>query len=156
PRTKTPRQILAEFETLLKLDYRGPIFLVDDNFIGNKKNVRLLLKELIPWQKQHNYPLLLTTEATVNLADDAALLTDMREAGFRRVFVGIETPSLESLRETQKYQNTRTNLVTAVHRMMDAGLEVSAGFIVGFDNDKEDIFDRQIEFIRQAAIPWAL
>jgi radical SAM superfamily enzyme YgiQ (UPF0313 family) len=156
PRTKRPSQIVAEFEALRKLKYRGPVFLVDDNFIGNKKNVRLLLKELIPWQKEHGYPFALSTEATVNLADDPPLLADMREAGFTRVFVGIETPSAETLRETQKYQNTKRDLVACVHRIMGAGLEVTAGFIVGFDNDREDVFDRQVEFIRRAAIPWAM
>jgi radical SAM superfamily enzyme YgiQ (UPF0313 family) len=156
PRTKRPEQILAELEALLKLNYRGALFLVDDNFIGNKKNVRLLLKELIPWQKAYDYPFVLTTESTVNLADDAPLLADMRAAGFTRVFVGIETPSAESLRETHKLQNTKRDLVAAVHQIMAAGLEVTAGFIVGFDNDAADIFDRQIDFIRRAGIPWAM
>jgi radical SAM superfamily enzyme YgiQ (UPF0313 family) len=156
PRTKTPDQIKVEFQTLYDLGYRGPIFLVDDNFIGNKKNVRVLLKELVPWQQKHEYPFFLTTEASVNLAEDEKLLEDMRLAGFKRVFVGIETPSLESLKETQKYQNTRKPLVEAVQTLIDHGLEVSGGFIVGFDNDEADIFERQIEFIEQAEIPWAM
>jgi radical SAM superfamily enzyme YgiQ (UPF0313 family) len=156
PRTKSPQQIIAEFEALYALGYRGPIFLVDDNFIGNKKNVRVLLKEIIPWQQKRDYPFFLTTEASVNLGEDLPLLTDMRLAGFKRVFVGVETPSLESLRETQKYQNTRKDLAEAIHTIIDSGLEVSGGFIVGFDNDTADIFDRQVEFIKKAAIPWAM
>ena len=156
PRTKTPEQMIKEFQTLYDLGYRGPVFLVDDNFIGNKKNVRVLLKSIIPWQQAHDFPFFLTTEASVNLAEDAPLLEDMRHAGFKRVFVGIETPSVESLKETQKYQNTRKPLVEAVQTLIDSGLEVSGGFIVGFDNDTEDIFQRQIDFIEQAEIPWAM
>jgi radical SAM superfamily enzyme YgiQ (UPF0313 family) len=156
PRTKSPQQILAELDELMRLGYRGSVFLVDDNFIGNKRNVRLLLKELIPWQKAHDYPFLFTTEATVNLADDTPLLADMREAGFIRVFLGIETPSVEALKETQKLQNIKRDLVASVQHIMSMGLEVTAGFIVGFDTDTEDIFDRQIDFIRQAGIPWAM
>ena len=156
PRTKTPQQITAEFDALLRLGYSGMVFLVDDNFIGNKKNVRVLLKEIIAWQKANSYPLFLTTESSVNLAEDQPLLDDMREAGFVRVFLGIETPSVESLKETQKYQNTRKDLVEAVHTVIASGLEVTAGFIVGFDNDRDDIFDAQIQFIDRAEVPWAM
>ena len=156
PRTKSPAQLLAELETLRALGHRGAVFLVDDNFIGNKKSVRQLLPLLAEWQEQHDYPFFLSTEASVNLAEDAPFLADMRRAGFTRVFLGIETPALESLRETQKLQNTRNDLETAVHTIQNAGLEVLAGFIVGFDSDTPDIFDRQIEFIDRAAIPWAM
>ena len=156
PRTKSPAQLLAEFDALLALGYRGAVFLVDDNFIGNKKNVRLMMPELIAWQERNDYPFFISTEASVNLAEDAPLLADMRRAGFTRVFVGIETPSLDSLKETQKYQNTRKDLASAVHDIQEAGMEVLAGFIVGFDNDTPDIFDAQIEFITQATIPWAM
>lgn len=155
PRTKSNQQILAEFDALKKLDWRGPVFIVDDNFIGNKKHVRMLLPEVIEWQKQNGYPFSLLTEASVNLADDDDLLTSMKDAGFRRVFLGIETPVEESLKEAQKTQN-RGNLLDSVRRIQNHGMEVMAGFIVGFDNDPEDIFERQIEFIRESAIPMAM
>src|SRR6266436_1998867 len=155
PRTKSNAQLLAELDALMDLGWRGTVFIVDDNFIGNKKNVRGLLPELAEWQKRNGYPFSLLTEASANLADDADLLENMRTAGFRRVFVGIETPDAESLKEAQKSQN-RGNLLDAVKRIQSYGMEVMAGFIVGFDNDPEDIFERQINFIRESAIPLAM
>ena len=155
PRTKSNQQMLAEFDELKRLGWRGPLFIVDDNFIGNKKNVRRLLPDLIDWQKRHGYPFSLLTEASVNLAEDDDLLLAMKEAGFRRVFLGIETPVAESLKEAQKSQN-RGNLLDSVRKIQSRGMEVMAGFIVGFDNDPEDIFERQIEFIRDSAIPMAM
>jgi len=155
PRTKSNQQMLAEFQALLDLNWRGSVFIVDDNFIGNKKNVRQLLPELAEWQKRHGYPFSLLTESSVNLADDEQLLEGMREAGFRRVFLGIETPVKESLKEAQKSQN-RGNLLESVSKIQSYGMEVMAGFIVGFDNDPEDIFERQIDFIRSSAIPLAM
>jgi radical SAM superfamily enzyme YgiQ (UPF0313 family) len=147
--------MLSEFDALLALGWRGTLFIVDDNFIGNKKNVRLLLPALAEWQKKHDYPFSLLTEASVNLADDDALLDDMRDAGFRRVFLGIETPVEASLKEAQKTQN-RGNLLESVKKIQGYGMEVMAGFIVGFDNDPADIFERQIRFIRESAIPLAM
>ena len=155
PRTKSNQQILAEFDELKRLGWRGPLFIVDDNFIGNKKNVRLLMPELIDWQKRNGYPFSLLTEASLNLADDDDLLDAMKDAGFRRVFLGIETPVEESLKEAQKTQN-RGNLLNSVRKIQSRGMEVMAGFIVGFDNDPDDIFERQIEFIRESAIPMAM
>src|SRR6266850_1017445 len=155
PRTKSIPQMLSEFDALLALGWHGTVFIVDDNFIGNKKNVRLLLPALAAWQKKHDYPFSLLTEASVNLADDDDLLADMREAGFRRVFLGIETPVEESLKEAQKTQN-RGNLLESVKKIQGYGMEVMAGFIVGFDNDPADIFERQIRFIRESAIPLAM
>jgi radical SAM superfamily enzyme YgiQ (UPF0313 family) len=155
PRTKSNNQVLAEFDELKRLGWRGPLFIVDDNFIGNKKNVRQLLPSIIEWQKRNGYPFSLLTEASVNLADDDDLLTAMSEAGFHRVFLGIETPVEESLKEAQKSQN-RGNLLASVRKIQSHGMEVMAGFIVGFDNDPEDIFERQIEFIRESAIPMAM
>lgn len=155
PRTKSNAQLLSELDALRDLGWRGTVFIVDDNFIGNKKNVRALLPELADWQKRNGYPFSLLTEASANLADDEELLDNMRTAGFRRVFVGIETPDAESLKEAQKSQN-RGNLLDAVKRIQSYGMEVMAGFIVGFDNDPEDIFDRQINFIRESAIPLAM
>ncbi|MFN2533508.1 MAG: B12-binding domain-containing radical SAM protein [Pyrinomonadaceae bacterium] len=155
PRTKSNQQILAEFDALLALGWRGTLFIVDDNFIGNKKNVRQLMPELAAWQRKHGYPFSLLTEASINLADDDDLLAIMREAGFRRVFLGIETPVAESLKEAQKTQN-RGNLLESVEKIQSYGMEVMAGFIVGFDNDPDDIFQRQIDFIRKSAIPLAM
>lgn len=155
PRTKSTQQMLAEFDALRDLNWRGTVFIVDDNFIGNKKNVRQLLPELAQWQKQNGYPFTLITESSLNLAEDEALLNGMREAGFRRVFVGIETPAAASLKEAQKSQN-RGNLLDSVRRIQSYGMEVMAGFIVGFDNDPQDIFERQIDFIQKSAIPLAM
>jgi len=155
PRTKSNQQMLAEFDALYELGWRGTVFVVDDNFIGNKKNVRQLLPELTRWQKEHGYPFSLLTEASLNLADDEALLASMRDAGFHRVFIGIETPVEESLHEAQKSQN-RGDLLSSVKKIQNYGMEVMAGFIVGFDNDPIDIFARQIDFIRKSAIPLAM
>src|SRR2546422_3416059 len=155
PRTKSNPQMLAELDALYNLGWRGTVFIVDDNFIGNKKNVRQLMPELANWQKRHDYPFTLLTEASVNLADDEPLLESMRQSGFRRVFLGIETPVEESLKEAQKTQN-RGNLLDSVKKIQSYGMEVMAGFIVGFDNDPADIFQRQIDFIRKSAIPLAM
>jgi radical SAM superfamily enzyme YgiQ (UPF0313 family) len=155
PRTKSNQQMLNELDALRRVGWRGPVFIVDDNFIGNKKNVRKLLPELAEWQERHGHPFELFTEASVNLAEDDALLKDMQRAGFYRVFLGIETPDAESLKEAQKTQN-RGDLVEAVKKIQSYGMEVMAGFIVGFDNDPEDIFERQINFIRKSAIPLAM
>ena len=155
PRTKSNQQVIAEFDALRDLGWRGTVFIVDDNFIGNKKNVRTLLPELAKWQKANGYPFSLITESSINLADDEALLENMREAGFCRVFIGIETPVEESLQEAQKTQN-RGNLIDSVKTIQSYGIEVMAGFIVGFDNDPLDIFERQIDFIRRSAIPLAM
>ena len=155
PRTKSNQQVLAEFDALYELKWRGTVFIVDDNFIGNKKNVRKLLPELAEWQKARGYPFSLITESSLNLADDEALLASMRDAGFRRVFIGIETPVEESLHEAQKSQN-RGDLLNSVKTIQSYGMEVMAGFIVGFDNDPVDIFQRQIDFIRRSSIPLAM
>ena len=155
PRTKSNQQMLVEFQALYDLGWRGTLFVVDDNFIGNKKNVRLLLPEIAKWQKERDYPFSLLTEASLNLADDEALLASMREAGFHRVFIGIETPVQESLHEAQKPQN-RGDLLGSVKKIQSYGMEVMAGFIVGFDNDPLDVFERQIDFIRKSAIPLAM
>jgi radical SAM superfamily enzyme YgiQ (UPF0313 family) len=156
PRTKTNAQMMAEMDALYAAGWRGPLFIVDDNFIGNKKNVRKLMPDLCEWMERHRHPFRLFTEASVNLADDDELLGMMRRANFRKVFLGIETPVEESLIETQKGQNTRRSLVESVRRIQSFGIEVMAGFIVGFDNDPADIFQRQIDFIRESAIPMAM
>ncbi len=156
PRTKTPAQMLAELDLLREHRWRGPVFIVDDNFIGNKRKVKELLPFVADWNRRNGKPFSFYTEASVNLADDSQLLQLMKEANFSRVFVGIETPVEESLREAHKMQNTRKNLMESVHRMQDYGLEVMAGFIVGFDHDPDDIFERQIQFIQESAIPMAM
>jgi len=156
PRTKSNQQVLAEFETLHQLGWRGTLFIVDDNFIGNKRNVKKLIPAIAEWQRKNGHPFSLVTEASVNLAEDDALLNSMRDAGFRRVFLGIETPVEASLKEAQKGQNTRRDLLESVKKIQNFGMEVMAGFIVGFDNDPEDIFDLQINFIRESAIPVAM
>lgn len=156
PRTKSTEQVLAELDALRSVGWRGTIFIVDDNFIGNKRNVKRLLPDLIAWQEQHGRPFEFHTEASVNLADDDSLLEGMRHAGFNRVFLGIETPVEESLREARKTQNTRVNLLDSVKKIQAYGMEVMAGFIVGFDSDPDDIFERQINFIRESAIPLAM
>jgi radical SAM superfamily enzyme YgiQ (UPF0313 family) len=155
PRTKSTSQMLAELDALVKIGWRGTVFIVDDNFIGNKKNVRAFLPELAKWQVENGHPFSFLTEASINLAEDDALLADMQRAGFRRVFLGIETPDEASLKEAQKGQN-RGNMVESVKKIQGYGMEVMAGFIVGFDNDPNDIFDRQINFIRESAIPLAM
>ena len=156
PRTKTNAQMLAELDALEATGWRGLVFIVDDNFIGNKKNVRLFMPDLIEWSRVNEHPFSFITEASVNLAEDDALLQQMEDAGFRRVFLGIETPVEESLKEAQKGQNTRRDLLESIHKIQSYGMEVMAGFIIGFDNDPEDIFDRQMKFIRESGIPLAM
>jgi len=156
PRTKSNQQMLEELDALRRTGWRGPVFIVDDNFIGNKRNVKKLLPELADWSERHGRPFSFFTEASVNLAEDDELLELMRRAGFYRVFLGIETPVKESLKEAQKSQNIRSDLLQSVRKVQSYGLEVMAGFIIGFDNDPEDIFERQINFIRESAIPLAM
>jgi radical SAM superfamily enzyme YgiQ (UPF0313 family) len=156
PRTKSVTQILAELEQLYRRNWRGAVFLVDDNFIGNKKNVKQLLPAMAEWNNRHRRPFTFFTEASMNLADDPELLALMKAAGFIRVFLGIETPVEESLKEANKLQNTQRSLLDSVHRIQEYGIEVMAGFIVGFDSDPDDIFDRQVEFIEASAIPIAM
>ena len=156
PRTKSNQQMLDELDALRRTGWRGPVFIVDDNFIGNKRNVKMLLPELADWSERHGRPFCFFTEASVNLAEDDELLELMRRAGFYRVFLGIETPVKESLKEAQKSQNIRTDLLQSVRKVQSYGMEVMAGFIIGFDNDPEDIFERQINFIRESAIPLAM
>jgi radical SAM superfamily enzyme YgiQ (UPF0313 family) len=156
PRTKAVGQILAELDQLYERNWRGSVFLVDDNFIGNKKLVKQLLPAMAEWNNRHGRPFAFFTEASVNLADDEELLDLMRQAGFFRVFLGIETPVEATLKQTQKLQNTKRSLLDCVKLLQRYGLEVMAGFIVGFDSDTEDVFDRQVEFIQESAIPLAM
>jgi radical SAM superfamily enzyme YgiQ (UPF0313 family) len=156
PRTKPPAQLLAELDAALATGFRGSVFLVDDNFIGNKGAARRLLPELSSWMKRTGRPFEFYTEASVNLAAEDALIAAMVEAGFTSVFIGIETPSMEALAETNKRQNMHLDLTEAVEKLTRAGLEVMAGFIVGFDADDEGTFERQRAFIQNVPIPMAM
>ncbi|HEY9824709.1 MAG TPA: B12-binding domain-containing radical SAM protein, partial [Stenomitos sp.] len=153
PRTKTPAQLLAELETLYNLGWRGGVFMVDDNFIGNKRNVKLLLQELKQWQQDHQYPFRFDTEASVDLAQDLELIDLMLECNFAAVFLGIETPDSDSLALTKKFQNTRSPLFEAVDQITRAGLRVIAGFIIGFDDEKPGAGDRIVQFAELTGIP---
>jgi radical SAM superfamily enzyme YgiQ (UPF0313 family) len=155
-RTKTAVQIIDELNALSDLGWRGAVFFVDDNFIGNKTRLKTeLLPALIEWQKSGK-GMTFNTEASINLADDEDLLRMMVEAGFTTVFVGIETPDEESLAECKKLQNTKRDLVGDVGRIQQAGLQVQGGFIVGFDNDTPSTFQRQIDFIQKSGIVTAM
>lgn len=156
PRTKSPEQLLAELDRLYELGWRRSIFMVDDNFIGNKRNVKLLLHALKDWMKDHQYPFHLSTEASVDLAQDQELMDLMAECNFNGVFLGIETPDEASLSLTQKHQNTRNSLSDAVDAIARSGLRVMAGFIIGFDNEKSGAGDRIVRFVEQTTIPIAL
>src|ERR1700674_1129366 len=156
PRAKSPAQMVAELEQLYSRGWRGPIFIVDDNFIGNKRKVKELLPVMAKWNTEKRRPFNFYTEASVNLADDKDLLQMTKDASFDRVFLGIETPAEESLKEAQKMRSTHRSLLENVRRIQHYGMEVMAGFIVGFDNDPDDIFDRQVKFIQESAIPLAM
>jgi radical SAM superfamily enzyme YgiQ (UPF0313 family) len=156
PRTKSPQQMLAELESLRQAGWIGQVFIVDDNFIGNKVRVKQFLRELIHWRRRTKSKMGFFTEASVNLADDAELLDLMAQAGFRRVFLGVETPNATSLEECQKQQNTRRDMAEAIRTIQAAGMEVMGGFIVGFDSDPENIFELQYDFIQRTGIVTAM
>ncbi len=156
PRLKSPAQLLVELDALYQLGARGSLFFVDDNFIGNRREVAKLLPRLAAWQRERGRPFDLYTEASLDLASEPALLAGMVEAGFSAVFVGIESPSTDSLKETGKTQNLRLPPAEAVARLTEAGLEVFAGFIVGFDSDTESIFDEQAALLNRLPIPRAM
>ena len=156
PRTKTPQQLIAELERIYELGWRGAVFMVDDNFIGNKRNVKLLLKELKTWMAQKEYPFGLTTEASVDLAQDDELMKLMVECNFKKVFLGIETPDTDSLALTSKFQNTRDPLTESIDKITRAGMQVMAGFIIGFDGEKPHAGDRIVRFVNQTNIPLAM
>ncbi len=156
PRCKSADQILRELDGIYAVGWRGSVFFVDDNFIGNKRKLKTeILPALIAW-RQDKQGMAFQTEASVNLADDAELMDMMVQAGFDAVFVGIETPDEASLSECSKVQNKGRDLVAAVKTMQRAGLEVQGGFIVGFDSDTPSIFQRQIDFIQRSGIVTAM
>lgn len=159
PRTKLPEQVIQEFDSLYQLGWRGQLFLVDDNFIGNKREAIKLLPVLADWQKTHGYPFALCTEASVNLAKMDKLMDLMIEAGFHTVFLGIETPNPKAFLKTKKMQNTSKReedfLFNAVRKIQHKGMQVQGGFILGLDDDDENVFDTQIDFIQEVGIPAA-
>jgi len=157
PRTKTKEQVIAELDSLYFTGWRGPVFFVDDNFIGNKSKLK---KEILPaiadWMEKRKNPFYLNTEASINLADDEQLMQLMVKAGFEAVFIGIETPNEESLIECNKPQNRNRDLILSVKKIQQAGLEVQGGFIVGFDNDPPSIFEKLTNFIQESGIVTAM
>jgi radical SAM superfamily enzyme YgiQ (UPF0313 family) len=156
PRTKTPHQLIAELQYLYDLGWRRSIFLVDDNFIGNKRNAKLLLPALKQWQIDHDYPFSFATEASVDLAADEELMQMMAESRFDSVFLGIETPDEASLETARKLQNTRSSLEESVDRITSYGIRVMAGFIIGFDGEKSGAGQRIVEFVTRTGIPAAM
>ncbi len=160
PRTKTNEQMLAEFDALQTLGWRGSLFVVDDNFIGNKREAMRLLPVVATWQRERGYPFDLYTEASVNLARNESLMDAMVAAGFSMVFLGIESPNPEALRRTNKPQNTVRGdddyLFHAVRAIQERGMEVAGGFILGLDGDGPEVFEAQVDFIQRAGIPTAM
>lgn len=156
PRLKNAKQIIRELDVIYELGWRGNLFFVDDNFIGNKHQIKKILPEMIYWMKAHDYPFELLTEASINMADDDELIELMVEAGFDTVFIGLETPNEQSLKECQKNQNCSRDMVDAIKKLQAAGLQVLGGYIVGFDNDDEGIFSRQIKFIQDSGVATAM
>lgn len=156
-RMKKPQQIIHEMEALFHLNWRGSVFIVDDNFIGNKNRVKLeLLPVMKRWMTSHKFPFTFNTETSINLADDVELMSLMVETGFNSTFIGIETPEEQSLQACNKVQNKNRNLLESVQKIQNAGLQVSGGFIVGFDSDSPSVFQRQIDFIQQSGIVSAM
>lgn len=157
PRTKSKEQFINELDVLYDSGWRGGVSLVDDNFIGNKRKLKNeILPALIKWLKERKYPFYFITEVSINLADDEELLKMLVEAGIANVFVGIESPSAESLAECGKNQNLKRDTVNSINKLQQYGLIVSGGFIVGFDNDGPGIFDEQIKLIQNSGIVSAM
>ncbi len=156
PRVKSNQQMAAELSVLYDMGWRGRLFIVDDNFIGNRSKVKSFLKTLKQWQNDKGFPYTLYTEASVNLAQDDGLMSAMTAAGFDSVFLGLETPDEGCLEECGKHQNRSVNLVDAVKTIQRHGMEVMGGFIIGFDSDPANIFERQISFIKDSGVVKAM
>lgn len=156
PRVKEPGQVIAELNAIYDTGWRGGVFIVDDNFIGNRKKVKAILQEISVWMKEHKKPFSLSTEASITVADDPEIIELLKESNFSGLFVGIETPDEDSLKSCGKYQNTGKDLKQKVNVLQRNGLEVKGGFIVGFDTDSAGTFDRMIEFIQKSGIVTAM
>jgi radical SAM superfamily enzyme YgiQ (UPF0313 family) len=157
PRTKSGSQVIAELEALYRYGWRGHVFFVDDNFIGNRGKLKNeILPRIIRWMEQTHHPFSFGTEASLNLSDDPALLELMAQAGFEEVFVGIESPNPRSLEECKKITNKNRDMIASVRTLQKAGLQVQGGFIVGFDHDPPSIFDTLISFIKESGIVVAM
>lgn len=156
-RLKKTEQIINELEKLYELNWRGPVLIVDDNFIGNKSMIKNnLLPAMKDWMQIHKYPFTFNTETSINLADDEQLMSLMVKTGFKSTFIGIETPEEKSLHACNKVQNINRDLLQSVIKIQKAGLQVSGGFIVGFDSDTPGVFQRQIDFIQKSGIVSAM
>ncbi len=156
PRTKAITQVLAELDQLRAAGWREAVFIVDDNFIGNKARAKELCVALAKWRSQYKTSFDFNTEASLNLADDPELMQLMKDAGFVSVFLGIETPDESGLIASNKLQNTRRSLLESVAKIQSYGMQVMGGFILGFDTDREDIFERMADFIQSSGIPIAM
>ncbi|MCK9275244.1 MAG: DUF4070 domain-containing protein [Syntrophales bacterium] len=156
PRLKSTEQFLSELQAIYDIGWRGSLFIVDDNFIGNKRAIKAMLPRIIEWMKDHHYPFTFFTEASINLAEDDELIDLMVKSAFDSVFVGLETPNEASLKECSKLQNVSLNVNDAIKKLQKAGLEVLGGYIIGFDNDDESIFSRQIKFIQETGVVTAM
>lgn len=157
PRTKSKEQMIAELDSIHALKWKGCVFIVDDNFIGNKAKLkREILPAMIQWMSRNKHPFTFTTEASINLADDEELMSLMAQAGFDTVFVGIESPNEDSLDECGKRANKGRDMIASIRKMQRFGLEVQGGFIVGFDNDPPEIFDRMTAFIQDSSVVTAM
>jgi len=156
PRIKTEDQFLRELQSIYDTGWRGTVFIVDDNFIGNKKAIKTMLPGVVEWMKSHQYPFELLTETSINIADDDELIRLMTQAGFNSIFIGLETPNEESLKECSKNQNCKRDMIAAIKKLQARGLQVFGGYIVGFDNDDESIFARQIKFIQETGVVTAM
>lgn len=154
-RTKSPEQVISEMNQIYNTGFRGGLFITDDNFIGIVSKAKVLLKEIIKWQIEREHPFIFYTQLSINLADDEELMDLLVAAGFSIVFIGIESTSEDSLKECNKVQNQNKNILESIWKINSKGIEVAGGFVVGFDNDPEDIFQRELDFIRESGIPHA-
>ena len=156
-RMKDPEQVIRELDALYESNWRGAVFIVDDNFIGNKKQVKYqLLPAMRDWMQEHNNPFIFNTQTSIDLADDKELMRLMIQSGFTSTFIGIETPDEQTLQACNKVQNKKRDLLQSVKEIQKNGLQVSGGFIVGFDSDSPTVFQRQIDFIQQSGIVSAM
>lgn len=155
-RTKSPSQFLSELDVIFEQGHRGEVFIVDDNFIGHLTRTKILLKKLLEWQRERDFPFSFITQVSINVAHDDEMLDLMSEVNFRMLFIGIETPDTSTLAAIQKIQNTREDMIECIKKIQARRIMVMGGFIIGFDTDNDTIFDMQIDFIQSAGIPIAM